>query len=66
LRSRSRTLSATLLPGTRLFDRVWYGRREATAEEFESLIRLHDALPTSAAAVPAGPDSVADQEVLQP
>lgn len=44
LRRRSRAASDTLLPATRLFDRVWYGRRVSTAEEFSEAVRVHDAL----------------------
>lgn len=44
IRRRSRAASDTLLSATRLFDRVWYGRRPASAEEFAEAVRVHDAL----------------------
>ncbi len=45
LRSRSATVYDTLLPGTRLFDRIWYGRQNASRSEYESVVSLYDALP---------------------
>lgn len=45
LRRRSRPLHDVLLPATRLFDRVWYGRRTATAAEFEAIVDIYNALP---------------------
>ena len=45
LRSRSAEAYSTLLPGTRLFDRTWYGRQQATRAEWESMVAVHDALP---------------------
>lgn len=52
LRSRSREAYDTLLPATRLFDFVWYGRRSASPEEFESVIRIYEALPSAPAPSP--------------
>lgn len=45
LRSRSQSAYDTLLPGTRLFDRIWYGRENATKTEYEQTVALHDGLP---------------------
>jgi hypothetical protein len=53
LRSRSREGYDVLLPVTRLFDHVWYGRRPATRAEYESVVAAHDALPSS----PPTPDA---------
>ncbi|MES2464001.1 MAG: DUF4129 domain-containing protein [Armatimonadota bacterium] len=44
LRRRSPSTADALLPATRLFDRVWYGRREGTAEEFSEAVQVHDNL----------------------
>ena len=56
LRGRSARSYATLLPATGLFDRVWYGRRSASAGEFERMVTIHDALPDS----PVATSSTAD------
>ena len=45
LRSRSQNAYDILLPGTRLFDRIWYGRQSATQAEYEQTVALHDSLP---------------------
>jgi hypothetical protein len=44
LRGRSPAGADTLIPATRLFDRVWYGRRAGTEEEFSEAVRVHDNL----------------------
>jgi hypothetical protein len=49
LRGRSRAAYERLLPVTRDFDRVWYGRRAATREEYERAVAVHDALPAAPA-----------------
>ncbi len=49
LSKRSRSASDILIPATRLFDRVWYGRRMGTAAEFSEAVRVHDALAEIAA-----------------
>ncbi|MBC8104927.1 MAG: DUF4129 domain-containing protein [Cytophagales bacterium] len=69
LRNRSAAASNTLLPATRLFDRLWYGRRTGTAEEFEAVVRVHDALgtlPPATNAQSADPDGAdeADRSVV--
>ena len=48
LRARSPEVYDTLLPVTRLFDRVWYGHTPATREEYERAVAAHDALPSEA------------------
>ena len=50
LRSRSQPAYDLLLPGTRLFDRIWYGRQNATQTEYEQTVALHDSLPESVSA----------------
>lgn len=45
LRGRSGDAYQTLLPVTRDFDRVWYGRNPATREEYERAVAAHGALP---------------------
>ena len=47
LRGASRPAYDTLLPATRLFDRVWYGEETATRAEYERVVAVHDALPGS-------------------
>lgn len=44
----SRLAYDALLPATRLFDRVWYGRQNASLAEFERVVAAHDALPATA------------------
>jgi hypothetical protein len=44
LRNRSRSASTVLLPATRLFDRIWYGSRQATSEEFSRVLQIHSAV----------------------
>ena len=45
LRAKDGAAYDRMLPATRLFDRVWYGRRPGTRDEYESVLRVHDALP---------------------
>lgn len=44
LQRRSRQAHETLLPVTRDFDRIWYGHRPATREEYERAVAVHDRL----------------------
>jgi hypothetical protein len=52
LRRRSTSAYDVLLPATRLFDEVWYGQRQATAQEYERVAAAYDALPVAPVAVP--------------
>ncbi len=54
LRGASRPVYDTLLPATRLFDRVWYGEENATRAEYERVVAVHDALPATAAEATVG------------
>lgn len=47
LRNASRPAYDTLLPATRLFDRVWYGEENATEAEYQRVVAVHDALPAA-------------------
>ena len=47
VRSRSQSAYATLLPATRSFDRIWYGRMPATRDEYEAAVAVHEALPAT-------------------
>ncbi len=47
LRGRNHAAYDTLLPATRLFDRVWYGRRQPSQNEYDAVVRAHDALPST-------------------
>jgi len=47
LRGRNPAAYETLLPATRLFDRVWYGRRQPTQTEYDTVVQAHDALLTT-------------------
>jgi hypothetical protein len=58
LRRRSTDAYDVLLPATRLFDEVWYGQRQATAEEYEQVAAAYDALPI--ARVAASPEDGAE------
>ncbi len=46
LRQQSQSLHDDLLPATRLFDRVWYGREPGTETEFAAISAVYDKLPT--------------------
>ncbi|MBC7805532.1 MAG: DUF4129 domain-containing protein, partial [Akkermansiaceae bacterium] len=46
LRKQSPPLHDDLLPATRLFDRVWYGKQPGTEREFEMVSAIYDKLPT--------------------
>ncbi len=56
LRGRSPEAADTLLPVTRLFDRVWYGHAPATREEYERAAAAHDALPSAPEQRPTHPE----------
>lgn len=43
--SRDPASAQTLAPATRLFDRVWYGLKTASATDFERVVAIHDSLP---------------------
>jgi hypothetical protein len=59
LRGTSRPVYDTLLPATRLFDRVWYGEENATEAEYQRVVAVHDALPASSAEVASAPTATA-------
>jgi hypothetical protein len=59
LRGTSRPVYDTLLPATRLFDRVWYGEENATEAEYQRVVAVHDALPASSAEAASAPAATA-------
>lgn len=46
LRKQSQVLHDDLLPGTRLFDRIWYGKQPGTEREFAMISAIYDNLPS--------------------
>jgi|GEM_PF-7043589 hypothetical protein len=54
LRAVDHRAHEALLPATRLFDRVWYGRRAGTREEYEAVVGVYNALRSAA---PPAPDT---------
>ena len=45
LRKRSRQVHDDLIPATRLFDRVWYGKQSGTQAEYETVTAIYEKLP---------------------
>jgi hypothetical protein len=66
LRSASRDAYDALLPATRLFDRIWYGRMRGTAAEYEGLVRQYERLSTMGIASPAGANVPLDHVAASP
>ena len=58
LRKRSSKVHDELIPATRLFDRVWYGKQKGTQAEFEAVSAIYEKLPTEFATpdLPATPE----------
>lgn len=62
LRKQSPPLHDDLLPATRLFDRVWYGKQPGTEREFEMVSAIYDNLPTEAGGLPTLPEPSAGKD----
>ncbi len=45
LRKQSQSVHDDLLPATRLFDRIWYGKQAGTEREFQMVSAIYDGLP---------------------
>jgi hypothetical protein len=50
LRKQAPSVHDDLLPATRLFDRVWYGKQPGTESEFRMISEIYDKLPTESVA----------------